>query len=87
MWAIMDSSWYLCMTTPTIKLHDLSSYKEIITCKSCSYVDPKYLHPQWHSLGGYKYISSSEKGIGFLITALNPRNYNHNISAEFIVPL
>jgi len=34
------------MTTPTIKLHDLSSYKEIITCKSCSYVDPKYLHPQ-----------------------------------------
>ena len=42
----MDSGGYLCMAIPTMKQRDLNGYKEIIPCKSCSYVDPKYLHPQ-----------------------------------------
>ena len=45
MQAIMDSDENLCMMIPTIKRRDLSGYKEIITCESCSYVNPKYLHP------------------------------------------
>jgi len=44
---VMDSGGYLCMAIATIKRRDLDGYKEIITCKSCSYVDPKYLHAQW----------------------------------------
>ena len=37
MQVVMDSSRYLYMTISTIKLHDLSGYEEITTCKSCSY--------------------------------------------------
>ena len=44
---VMSSSGYLCMAIPTIKRRDLDSYKEIITCKSWSYVDSKYSHSQW----------------------------------------
>ena len=39
---VMDSDRYLCMASPTIKRRDLSDYKKIITCKTCSYIDPKY---------------------------------------------
>jgi len=41
----MDSGEYLCMTIPTIKWRDLDDYEEI-TCKSCSYGDLKFSHPQ-----------------------------------------
>ena len=46
MGAIMVSDEYLCMAIPAIKQCDLSGYKEIKIYESCSYVDPKYLHPQ-----------------------------------------
>ena len=42
---IVDSGENLCMVIPTIKRRDLGGYKEIITCESCSYMDPKYPHP------------------------------------------
>jgi len=45
-WVVINSGGYLYMAIPTIKRRDLDGYKEIITYKSCSYVDPKYLHPQ-----------------------------------------
>jgi len=44
---VINSGGSLCMTIPTIKQRDLSSYKKIIICKSFSYVDPKYSHLQW----------------------------------------
>ena len=43
--AVVNSGGYHGMANPTIKRHDLGKYKEIITCKSCSYPDSKYLHP------------------------------------------
>jgi len=47
MQAVMNSGGYFYMAISTIKRRDLGGYKEIIMCKSCSYIDPKYLHPQW----------------------------------------
>ena len=47
MQVVMNSDGYLCMPIPTFKQCDLDGYKEIITYKSCNYVDSKYLHPQW----------------------------------------
>jgi len=39
---------------------DLSGYKEIITCESYNYIDPKYSHPR----GQLKRVSFSiEKGV------------------------
>jgi len=42
MWAAMNSTGYLCMVIATIKQRDPSGYGKFITCKSYSYVDPKY---------------------------------------------
>ena len=42
---VMNSDGYLCIVIPIIKHHELSSYKEIIECKSCSYVNMIYPHP------------------------------------------
>ena len=58
---VLDSGRYLYMAISVIKRRDLGGYKEIITCKSCSYMDPKYSH--YDISGGYKYFSFSiEKG-------------------------
>ena len=47
---IMNSGRYLCISIPTIKCCNLSSYEEIPTCKSYSYEDPKY---PCHQLQGH----------------------------------
>jgi len=39
---VRDSGGYLCISIPTIKHSNLSSYEKIATCKLCSYGDPKY---------------------------------------------
>ena len=43
----MRTEWWISLHGgPIIKQRDLSSYKEIISCKSFSYVDLKYPHSQ-----------------------------------------
>jgi len=48
MQTVMNSGGYFCMAISTFKQCDLGSYKKIITCKSCNYVDvdPKYPYSQ-----------------------------------------
>ena len=41
----MNGDGYPGTSTSAIKQQNLSGYKEIIAYKSCTYVDPKYLHP------------------------------------------
>ena len=43
---VMDRGENLCMTISIIKRRDLDGYKEIITCESYNYVNPKYPHPR-----------------------------------------
>ena len=63
---IMDIDIYLCMTIPTIKRHDLDGYKEITTCISCSWWDPKYL-VYINNWVRYLYIFSIKKGHFWLL--------------------
>jgi len=46
---VMGSGGYLCMSISIIKLWNLSSYKEITTCKSCSHGDLKYPHINYNA--------------------------------------
>jgi len=65
MHVVMNSYGYLCMTIPIIKRRDLEGYKKIITCKSCSYIDPKYLT---HNDNSKEYLYNSftiESDVGF----------------------
>ena len=65
---VIDSGEYLCIASPIIKRHDLSDYKKIKKCKSCSYVDPN-IRTHNDSSRKYKYTSISikkEVGVGLL---------------------
>ena len=41
----MNGDGYPGIAISAINRHNLSGYKEIVACKSCSYANPKYLHP------------------------------------------
>jgi len=70
MWVVMDSIELLCMTIPTIKRCDLCSYEEPITCKSYSYGDLKFSHPQLQ-LQIYLRLDLHEESGSLLITTEN----------------
>jgi len=68
---VMDGGGYLCVIIPTIKRRDLGGYKKVTTCKSCSYRDLKFLHPQWQLQQVYLHLDlHRERGL-FLITTEN----------------
>ena len=48
MWFVMDNGGNLCMAIPIVKQRNPCSYEQIITCKSCSYENSPYMHPQRH---------------------------------------
>ena len=67
------NGWWqnLCVIIPTIKRDDLGGYEEITTCKSCSYEDPKFLHPQLQLQQVYLHIVLHGESGSLLITAEN----------------
>jgi len=61
---VMSGGAYLCVIISTIMQSNLDSYEKITTCKSCSYGDPKFSHPQLH-LQPYIFTPRSPSRKGF----------------------
>ena len=69
--AVVHSEKYLCVTVPTIKGRDLDDYEEITKCKSCSYVDLEFSHPQLQLQHVYIHLDLDWEKSSLLITTEN----------------
>ena len=76
----LRSSWKTKTLLTVTLTADRHSDKKIITCKSCSYVDPKYLHPQWQLRRVYIHVHLHQARGWLLIT--NPKDCNRNITLQ-----